>query len=104
MTDKLWQPSEERIANANLTRFMQSLGFSDYGDLYRWSIDHPEEFWEKVWTFGEVKASQTWDHVLVDKDKMPGAKWFTGAKLNFAENLLRFRDDKIAIIFNRAVW
>lgn len=105
--EKLWEPSPEHVAKANLTCFTKlvenkyHVSFSSYSALHRWSVEHPEQFWSLVWQFGDVKASKTWEEVLVDKDKMLGAKWFTGAKLNFAENLLRYRDDKIAIVFNR---
>ncbi len=101
----LWSPSPQRIADANLSRFMAEVNgggnrpIQNYSELYDWSINHPEEFWPAVWHFCGVKASRLWDEVLTDGDKMPGAKWFSGARLNFAENLLRRRDDKTALIF-----
>jgi acetoacetyl-CoA synthetase len=73
--------------------------FSEYGALYQWSIDNIPEFWESLWDFVEVKASKPYDQVIEDVNKMPGAKWFSGTRLNFAENLLRFRDDRVALIF-----
>ena len=100
----MWQPSAERIAQANLTRFMEmvreNLGadLRDYAQLYDWSIAEPEAFWRSVWSFtGVIGASG--EAVLADRHRMPGAKWFPEARLNFAENLLRRRDDGVAIVF-----
>jgi acetoacetyl-CoA synthetase len=101
----LWVPSPERVKNANITRFMDfvnkkySLNVEDYQALYQWSVDKREDFWAAVWEFGEVIASTTYEKVLVDSPSMIGAKWFVGSRLNFAENLLRFRDDQVALIF-----
>jgi len=101
----IWEPSEKRIKDSNLYRFMQTVttkygrSFSGYMDLYQWSIDHIPEFWESLWEFAEVKTSKEYDQVVNDLTKMPGANWFSGAELNFAENLLRYRDDSIALIF-----
>ncbi len=72
--------------------------FADYGDLHRWSIENPELFWEQVWHFCGIVSSQAWEWVLTNGNKFPGAKWFDGARLNFAENLLRRRDDSTAVI------
>ncbi len=105
MKTALWKPSAERIANANLTRFMKYLNdqqgqsFANYDELYQWSITERANFWESVWDFGGIIASKPYDNVLVDGDKMPGSKWFTGARLNFAENLLRYRDEQTAMVF-----
>ena len=105
MDTPIWTPSPERIAQSNLTRFIgfvnqqHSCRFSTYAELYQWSIDHPELFWPDVWRFCEIKFSVRWTDVLADADKMPGARWFTGAQLNFAQNLLRRRDDKTALVF-----
>ena len=74
------------------------LRFRDYGELHRWSIDNPEIFWEQVWRFGGIISSEPWERVLTDGDRFPGAKWFSGARLNYAENLLRRRDDGTAVI------
>jgi acetoacetyl-CoA synthetase len=71
----------------------------DYPALYQWSIDHPEAFWPSVWCFCDIKASQPWHTVLKQPATMPGARWFEGARLNFAENLLRRRDNHPALIF-----
>jgi len=106
----LWSPAPERVARANLTRFMAQVAQRDYGDLYRWSVDNPERFWAAVWRFAAVIADERagrepWDEVLVGGRRMAppdpvlGPRWFTGAKLNFAENLLCHRDDRRAIVF-----
>jgi acetoacetyl-CoA synthetase len=101
----LWSPSPERIANANLTRFVARVNanhhtrLTDFASLHNWSITNPEEFWIEVWRFCGVRATRDWSHVLEHGDKMPGAKWFTGAQLNFAENFLSRSDDAPALIF-----
>ena len=105
MKKPLWQPSGERIKNATMTRFMEyvgkrrRIGFSGYFDLHNWSVNHIPEFWEDVWDFVAVKASKKYDKVVEDLNRFPGTDWFPGAELNFAENLLRYRDKKIAITF-----
>jgi acetoacetyl-CoA synthetase len=101
----LWQPSQERIEDANLTRFARQairdwkLGINDYPAFYRWSVDHPERFWASVWKFASVRSSAIGARVLVDGDRMPGARWYPDARLNFAENLLRRRDASTALVF-----
>jgi acetoacetyl-CoA synthetase len=101
----LWVPSDERVKKANVTRFIAelnaelSLDLKNFPDLYRWSIENRAEFWEAVWKFGGVISSAQYTKVLEDSPAMMGAKWFIGAKLNFAENLLRFRDDQCALVF-----
>ncbi|MBM3298900.1 MAG: acetoacetate--CoA ligase [Deltaproteobacteria bacterium] len=101
----LWEPSEERKRNANITRFMDvvnkkySLNLSDFQSLWNWSVESREDFWVLVWEFGKIIASKPYEKVLEDSPTMIGAKWFVGARLNFAENLLRFRDDQVALVF-----
>jgi acetoacetyl-CoA synthetase len=80
--------------------------FPDYSSLYQWSIDCPEQFWASLWSFVEIRSAQRGDGdsgfgdvVLRHGDRMPGAQWFPQARLNFAENLLRRRDDAPALIF-----
>ena len=96
MAHLLWQPSEERIKDTNMYRFMgfinnrRNKGFVNYGDLYQWSIDHITSFWEAMWEFAEIKVSRPYDEIVDDLSRMPGARWFQGARLNFAENLLRY--------------
>jgi len=101
----LWVPSKERVQNANITRFIayvnerHSMNIDGFPALYQWSIDKRDEFWAAVWEFCDVIASKQCDKVLEDSPAMMGAKWFVGARLNFAENLLRYRDDQDALIF-----
>jgi acetoacetyl-CoA synthetase len=71
----------------------------DYDALWRWSVDHRDAFWQTVWDYCGVIASRPAEQVVVDADAMPGARWFNGARLNFAENLLRRRDDAVALVF-----
>ena len=105
MQEPLWEPSPGRVQQANLTAFTRaaekkwSRSFPDFHSLYRWSLERSEEFWAFLWDFCGVVASRKWDQVVVDADRMPGAKWFVGARLNFAENLLRRRDRHPALIF-----
>ncbi|MCP4668733.1 MAG: AMP-binding protein, partial [Deltaproteobacteria bacterium] len=73
--------------------------FSEYGPLYAWSVDNIPDFWASMWEFGEIIASAPFHQVIDDVTRMPGARWFKGARLNFAENLLRYRDDQVALIF-----
>lgn len=106
MAKKLWEPNEAQVKASNLYRFMQFInrrhhtGFETYDELYQWSISHIPDFWEAMWDFAEIQASHVHTRVIDDVTKMPGAKWFEGARLNFAENLLRYRDDQVALIFN----
>ncbi|MBU2054477.1 MAG: acetoacetate--CoA ligase [Proteobacteria bacterium] len=105
MGNLLWEPSEERVRNSNMYRFMSFVNernqekFTNYNELYEWSINNIPVFWADVWDFVRIEASRGYDRVLDDKRKMPRAKWFSGARLNFAENLLRFRDDSTALLF-----
>jgi acetoacetyl-CoA synthetase len=104
MNQPLWQPSSERIAAANMTAFADMVAgrhgqeLRDYGRLRAWSVERPADFWAELWRYAGVRASRPWDRVLVDGERMPGARWFAGAELNFAENMLRHRDDHPAMI------
>jgi acetoacetyl-CoA synthetase len=101
----LWAPSEERVSQANITRFIQlvnrkyGLKIESYRALYDWSVEGISEFWAAMWEFADIKASRRYDEVVDDLDRFPGARWFPGARLNFAENLLRHRDDHPAFMF-----
>ena len=105
MSQPLWNPSPAKIAQANLTRFMDFAGkrlgrsFGSYKEVYEWSVTDIADFWETFWRFAEIKSSQNYEQVLDDPGKMPGAQWFKGAFLNFAENLLRRRDEGKALVF-----
>jgi len=101
----LWRPAEERVKHANITRFIDfvngkfGLNIESYFELYDWSIESIPDFWAALWEFGGVIASPKYVSVVDDLGKFPGARWFVGAGLNFAENLLRFRDEHLAFIF-----
>ncbi len=105
MAKILWQPSEEQIRSSNMYRFMQFINerhgtrFSEYAPLWEWSVEHIADFWAALWEFVDIRASVPYDQVIDDPAKMPGARWFEGARLNFAENLLRYRDDRVALTF-----
>ncbi len=105
MSDRpLWTPSDERISRSLLTRFMRFAGhredkvFAHYDALYDWSVTEPERFWRLLWEFFEV-LGEPGEVVVSNADAMPGARWFPGARLNFAENLLRRRDNHPALVF-----
>ena len=105
----LWTPSATQVEGANLTQFMRQAGVGDYQALYRWSVEKPEDFWPAVWRFGGIVADERtgrdpWDRAYMGDARVAppadtGARWFQGAKLNFAENLLRHRDDQPAIVW-----
>jgi acetoacetyl-CoA synthetase len=118
-TTPIWSPTPDRIARANLTRFLAHLRSRapagagevwDAGSLYEWSVTRPEAFWPEVWRYCGVVAeeragAEPWDEVAVGLDRMAppdpvlGPRWFTGARLNFAENLLRHGGDQDALVF-----
>jgi len=94
-----WRPSPERAGRSALAAFMRRAGnFADYAALHRWSVEHGGEFWNQVWDFCGVEGTKG-ARTLVDGDRMPGARWFPDARLNFAQNLLRQPDDTDAIVF-----
>ena len=106
MTEQpLWQPAPEQIASTNMTRFAREAAlrwgrnFEDYADLHRWSVEAPEEFWLNVWDWTEVIGAGDTEPVVVDRQQMPGARWFPNTRLNFAQNLLRRQDAALALIF-----
>lgn len=101
----LYSPDKEKIEKTNIFKFMKyvneaySRNISTYEELYRWSIEDIPNFWSAIWNFCGVKTSKNYEKVVDDVTKFPGAKWFVGARLNYAENILRRRDNKIALIF-----
>jgi len=101
----IWSPSPEAIERAQVTQFAQlvarkhRLDLADHADFYRWSVDNLEQFWSEFWDWSGVIASSKGSTVLVEGNKLPGAKWFPGARLNFAENLLRRGDQGDALVF-----
>jgi len=102
----MWQPTEEQINNSQMMDYMQlvnqkfGLSLKKYSQLYDWSIEKAEDFWGSFWEYSQIIHHSPYSQVVDDLGKMPGAKWFDGATLNFAENLLRHRDNKIAIRFH----
>jgi acetoacetyl-CoA synthetase len=101
----LWTPSQQRIQRANLTSYMRWLGerrgldLPDYDALWRWSVDELDAFWASIWDYFDVRASQPYERVL-GRRKMPGAQWFPGARLNYAENVFAGKaDGDLALVF-----
>lgn len=106
MSQPLWVPGAERVERANLSRFLKfALAESgdpdilDYPNLHHLSVTKPELFWTLVWDFCGIKAQGERVPVVLDSDRMPGARWFPNVRLNFAQNLLRFDDERVALLF-----
>jgi len=105
MKSPLWQPSRERIRDANMTGFMDYVNnkhgknFQSYDALYDWSVNEMAAFWAAAWEFLEIRYSTPYDTVITPAEYMMQTRWFQGARLNFAENLLRYRDNQTALIF-----
>ena len=100
----LWEPSEEAVERATITRYLRwleetrGLRFDDYAALWQWSVDDLEAFWSSIWEFGEVKTAAPYERVL-GRREMPGAEWFPGARLNYAEHIFaRARGPEPALI------
>lgn len=95
--DLLWVPSEDAASDSGMARFTawlkkkKQLDFTDYHDLWQWSVDNVEDFWQAIWEFFEVQSSAPYECVLRSR-KMPGAEWFPGARLNYARRLLSAGD------------
>jgi acetoacetyl-CoA synthetase len=102
---ELWRPSPARIADANLTRFMRCVNarrgtrLAAYADVYAWSLAAPEQFWSELARFADVRADWGGGAALENPHAMPGARFFPQARLNFADNLLRFADEQPALVF-----
>ena len=100
----LWTPSQASIDAANMTRFIaqvnhrHGLSIDNYDALYQWSIDHKEAFWPEIWDFCEIIGDKG-ERILIDGEDIEKAQWFPDASLNFAENLLRRKDNETAIYF-----
>ena len=101
----LWEPSKAQIENASITRFMQwvnkehGLAIANPNELWKWSVDELELFWESIWKYCQVKSHSPYEQVLEARN-MPGAKWFTGSTVNYAEHVFRnSREDRPALIF-----
>jgi len=101
----LWSPTEEDVESANVTRFIEfvsekrGIELAGYFDLYDWSISNIPAFWSDVWEFTKVITSTGFEQVVDDLGRFPGARWFVRARLNFAENLMRYSDERTAIVF-----
>jgi acetoacetyl-CoA synthetase len=101
----LWEPTEEVKSRATITKYMewlkseQGLSFNDYNSLWQWSVTEIENFWQSLWRFFDIKASKPYTIILSER-KMPGAKWFVGAELNYAEHVFRhMSSQRPALIF-----
>lgn len=105
MKKPIWEPGAERVERANLNRFVryarEQSGNDDlrgYAAIYDFSIHHPERFWPLVWEFCGIRSIGTFHEVMVTGEHVTDTRWFPGVRLNVAQNLLRFRDDRIALI------
>ena len=96
--EKLWEPSAELVERSRLREYMRWLGaerglsFADYEELWRWSVDDLEGFWSSIWDFFGVLADGEWERAL-GRREMPGAEWFAGTSLNYAEHAFAGKDD-----------
>ena len=105
MSGLLWQPSADRIEQALVSAFLDRINrrhgaaVCDMAGLWQWSVDQPRDFWREVWDFTGIIGSDVGSEVVDDLSRMPGARWFPSARLNFAENLLRRQDHGDAIVF-----
>ena len=104
MNDILWRPKSEQVDASHLRAFRdrflpeESARTVEMERIYDWSLADPARFWTAVWDYTDVIASTRGEVALVDAHRMPGARWFPDARMNYAENLLRCRDDRVAII------
>ena len=105
MNPILWKPTQDQVNTSQMEAFRNqvnsrfNINLKDYFDLYEWSISNISDFWKAVWGFMALEFSDDYTQVVDDDSKMPGAQWFEGVKMNFAENLLRIRSEKPAIHF-----
>ena len=103
MTNPIWRPTDRRVAESNMQQFLQAqahrLEHPDYQSLYRWSVDRSAEFWAAFWEFSGIRSMARYRSVLTGPDRMPGARWFEGARLNYADNLLRPEHRGTALVF-----
>ncbi len=107
MSTIMWQPTSDQVHLTQMDQFRRivnkkfNLQIDSYENLHDWSVNNIRQFWEEMWGYGDIIYSESYKEAVDDLTKMPGAKWFSGARLNYAENLLRFRDNKIALVFQR---
>ena len=103
MKNILWEPKSYHYQDSNISKFISYVNkkynqdITDYETLYNWSISDLNSFWESVLNFCEISYSSNYNSVIQNSSSMLNSSWFDGLKFNFAENLLRFKDDKIAI-------
>ena len=105
----LWEPSDEIKKQAITTKYInwlktqKGLSFNDYNSLWHWSVTEIEDFWQSLWEFFEIKASKPFSCVLSER-KMPGAEWFVGSELNYAEHVFRhMTPDRAALMFQSEI-
>ena len=106
-TKVMWTPAPDAAQSTGMGRFLREVEMrrglaiaGDYHTAWQWSVERPAEFWQDLWQHHQVIHSRSPDKILAEPQTMPGARWFVGARLNFAENLLRFRDQHSAIVFS----
>jgi acetoacetyl-CoA synthetase len=97
--DLLWEPSDELLEHSEMARFMRDRGLSTYDELWRWSVEDLEGFWAAIWERYGVEGG--YERVLGSRE-MPGAEWFPGSRLNYAEHILRDKDDAAVAIVHRS--
>ncbi|MCP4596762.1 acetoacetate--CoA ligase [Neptuniibacter sp.] len=104
MNAPLWQPSPQQIKSTQMFQFMQNINqkyqqsTQSYEELHHWSVNNAAEFWNEIWDFCDLRGDKQGE-IVSNANQMPGARWFPDSKINFAENLLRFRDDHTALVF-----
>jgi acetoacetyl-CoA synthetase len=105
--DLLWVPTADRVANANITAYLtwlketRDLAFDGYPDLWEWSVTETEAFWQTIWDYHDIIAAEQPTAVFGGNRTMPGAQWFPGATLNYAENVLaRERPGEVALYYH----
>src|SRR5689334_22105255 len=102
----LWEPSARVIERSNLRKYLrfleteEGLRFEDYGALWSWSVTDLERFWSSIWKFYGVRASKPYSRVLASR-AMPGARWFEGSELNYAEHALARTGGEQAVVWRR---
>jgi acetoacetyl-CoA synthetase len=104
MSSPIWRPSPQRVAASNMAAFARAAGvragrrFDSYADLHAWSVGDPAAFWARTWEAVGLESATPWREVVDDPGRLPGARWFEGATLNFAQRLLAHRDERPAIV------
>ena len=95
----LWTPLQERVENSAMFRFMTEQGFQSYDELYRWSVDDVEAFWQALCSFCNIEFTRPAESVLEQPGDMTTAQWFAGSELSFPAHLLRYSGDRAALVF-----